>query len=194
MQQIVLFHSVLGLRQGVLDAADRLRGAGHDVRVVDQYDGRVFDAYPEASSFAEGIGYPELMGRALAAVEDLADGFIVAGFSNGGGMAEYVATQREVSGVVMLSGTLPLDMIGQDSWPTRVPAQIHYAIGDPFRDQDFIGRLSASIRDAGAHLETYDYPGTGHLFTDKSLPEEYEPDNAALLWRRVLAFCAEPAS
>lgn len=39
---IALFHSVLGVRTGVLDAAARLRAAGHDVQVVDQYDGRVF--------------------------------------------------------------------------------------------------------------------------------------------------------
>ena len=101
MASIALFHSVLGVRQGVLDAAGRLRAAGHDVRVVDQYGGRVFDHYEEASAFAESIGYPVLMQRASDAVQDLPDGFVVAGFSNGGGMSEYVATQRPVAGVLM---------------------------------------------------------------------------------------------
>jgi dienelactone hydrolase len=31
MTTVALFHSVLGLRQGVLDAADRLREDGRDV-------------------------------------------------------------------------------------------------------------------------------------------------------------------
>lgn len=62
--------------------------------VVDQYGGRVFDDYEEADEFAQAIGYPTLMGLAAEAVAALSDGFIAAGFSNGGGMAEFVATKR----------------------------------------------------------------------------------------------------
>ena len=40
MADIALFHSALGVRPGVLDAADRLCPEGHVV--VDQYDDRVF--------------------------------------------------------------------------------------------------------------------------------------------------------
>ncbi len=82
MTHVALFHSVLGVRPGILDAAERLREAGHHVQVVDQYDGRVFDDYDEAIAFAEAIGYDELMRRAAAAVETLPDGFVAAGFSN----------------------------------------------------------------------------------------------------------------
>ena len=52
MTSIALFHSVLGARPGVNAAADLLRSHGHTVRVVDQYDGRVFDDYTEADKFA----------------------------------------------------------------------------------------------------------------------------------------------
>lgn len=34
--------------------------------------------------------------------------------------------------------------------------------------------------------------GAGHLFTDPSLPDEYDEQAAALLWQRVLAFCRAP--
>jgi dienelactone hydrolase len=188
MTTIALFHSVLGLRPGIDDAAARLRDAGHDVLVVDQYDGRVFDDYEEASAFAEGIGYPALMRRALDAVAGLDDGFIAAGFSNGGGMSEHVALHRRVSGVLMLSGTLPLEMLGGSAWPAGVPAQIHYMLEDPLRHQEWTDAVVGAIRKAGAPLEVYDYPGRGHLFTDPSLPGEYDPEAAALLWERVLAF------
>jgi dienelactone hydrolase len=43
MAEVVLFHSVLGLRLGVIAAADRLRVAGHTVHTPDLYDGEVFD-------------------------------------------------------------------------------------------------------------------------------------------------------
>ncbi len=103
-------------------------------------------------------------------------------------MAEYVATQRRVSGVLMLSGALALEMLGVDAWPAGVPAQIHYTTGDPRRRQESIDAVTASVRAAGAALKVFDYPGDGHLFTDPSLEGEYQPDEAGLLWERVLAF------
>ncbi len=188
MTSIALFHSVLGVRAGIRDAAAVLSAAGHDVRIVDQYDGRVFDDYPEAGEFAESIGYPNLMQAAVDAVSDLADGFVVAGFSNGGGMAEFVATHRRVAGVLMLSGALALDRMGADHWPVGVPAQIHYTLEDPFRNQAGIDSVIASVRSAGAAIEMFDYRGAGHLFTDTTMAAEYDAAATELLWSRVLAF------
>ena len=190
MTDIALFHSVLGVRPGVLEAADRLRAEGHEVVVVDQYGGRVFDDYDEASEFAQSIGYPTLMGLAEEAVQGVPDGFIAAGFSNGAGMAEFVATKQPVRGVLMLSGALNLTVIGADAWPAGVPAQIHYTTQDPFRNQAGIDAAAAQVHAAGASIEIFDYPGAGHLFTDPSLPTEYDPAAADLLWSRVLPFCA----
>ena len=193
MTTIALFHSVLGIRPGIVNAAERLRAAGHEVHVVDQYGGRVFDDYAEAGTFAESIGYPTLMQAAADAVRDLPEDLLVAGFSNGGGMAEFVATQRPVSGVLMLSGALPLEMMGVDAWPAGVPAQIHYATDDPRRIQAWVDAVVADVRRAGASVELFDYPGTGHLFTDPSLPDEYDQQATQLLWSRVESFCAAPS-
>ena len=41
---------------------------------------------------------------------------------------------------------------------------------------------------AGGTLELFDYPGDGHLFTDPTLPKEYDPEATELLWSRVLPF------
>jgi dienelactone hydrolase len=190
MTQIALFHSALGIRPGITDAAARLEAEGHEVEVVDLYGGgRVFDDYGEASAFVEEVGFPELMRRAAAGCERLDDGFVAMGFSNGAGMAEHVALHRSVGGVVIASGALPLEMLGATGWPTGVPAQIHAAVGDPFRDQAWIDAVAAAVRKV-APLDLHDdYPGTGHLFTDASLPAEYDADAAALFWDRVLAFC-----
>jgi hypothetical protein len=89
-----LFHSVLGARQGVLDAAERLRQDGHDVLVVDLYDSRTFDDYPPAMDFAwKEVGQKVLLERAVEAVADLPDGFMPAGFWLGCVLAVHVATQ-----------------------------------------------------------------------------------------------------
>jgi dienelactone hydrolase len=190
MTSIALFHSVLGVRPGITAAADRLRAAGHEVLVVDQYDGLVFDDYAQGGAHVEQLGFPALMGAAVAGVQDLPDGFVAAGFSNGAGMAEFVATQRRCAGLLLFSGALPLSMLDAPAWPERMPVQVHYTEADPFRHQEWIDSVIDDARRAGAAVEVYDYPGTGHLFTDPSLPGEYDEEAAELLWQRALEFCA----
>lgn len=194
MTAIALFHSALGVRPGVRDTADRLRAAGHEVLVVDQYDGRVFDSQAEAAAHVESVGFPALMACALDAVTDLDDGFAVAGFSNGAGMATYVATQRRVSAAVLMSGALPLAMLGVHEWSASVPVQLHYGATDPMRHEEWITDFTHSVRSSGAPLELHlDYPCGGHLFTDPSLPEEYDAACADALHERMLTFLAVDA-
>ena len=190
MTTVALFPSVLGIRAGVLDAAERLRRDGHEVLVVDLYEGRTFDDYEPAMAFAEEeLGHAELMRRAREAVADLPDGFVSAGFSLGCVMAVHIATQRAVSGVLMIAGAIPASALGADArWPAGVPAQTHSTLDDPWREQDMIDQAVLDVQAAGGTLEVFDYPGTGHLFTDPSLPAEYDPVGTELLWSRVLPF------
>ena len=194
MTKIALFHSVLGVRPGVLAAADAFRSAGHEVLVVDQYDGRVFDNYEEASGFAESTGYPALMQLAVDAVAGWTRPFVTAGFSNGGGMSEFVAASRGgaaggVIGSVQFSGAMPLEMLGFSGWPESTPVQLHYATEDPFRNEEWVQQFIARVTESGSSLETYlDYPIAGHLFTDASLPDEYDKPSADLAMARALAF------
>ncbi|MGH2381878.1 MAG: hypothetical protein ACRDG7_11750 [Candidatus Limnocylindria bacterium] len=98
MTTVALFHSVLGVRPGIDQAAELLRSHGHEIRVVDQYDGTVFDDYDLAGAYVEKVGFPVLMARAVEMTADLPDGFIAIGFSNGGGMAEFVAASGGACG------------------------------------------------------------------------------------------------
>lgn len=191
MSTVVLFHSALGVRPGIHDAAARLREAGHDVHVIDQYDGRSFSDYESAQTYVESVGFPTLMHSALDATASLPDGFVVAGFSNGAGMAEYVALHRRVSGVVLLSGALPLPFLDASSWPSDVPVQLHSSAADPFRNQEWVDGFVAAVRDSGAHVEFHDHPDGGHLFTDASRPQEYDAEATELLWKQVMAFVGE---
>ena len=194
MARIAVFHSALGVRPGVHDAAARLRAAGHDVLVVDQYDGRVFDDYAAAGAYVEQVGFPDLMARAEAAVAGLPDGFVVLGWSNGAGMAEYVATRRRVAGAVLVSGALPLELLGASAWPGEVPVQLHGTDGDPFAQREWEAALVSAVEAAGAQLERWTHPGSGHLFTDASLPDEYDPAATEEFWARVLGFVGAVAA
>ena len=188
MASIALFHSVLGVRPGVLDAAERLRAAGHEVLVVDQYGGRVFDDYEVAGAYVDRVGFPALMQAAVDAVAGLPDGFVVVGFSNGAGMAEYVATQRACRGALLVAGALPLAVLGVDAWPAGVPVQVHHAESDPKHSPEWLAAFVADVRRAEAPVEVFGYPGSGHLFTDTSLPGEYDAEATELLWRRASTF------
>ncbi len=89
-------------------------------------------------------------------------------------------------GVISFAG---LEMLGVDDWPAGVPVQIHYALDDQQRRQEWADALVESANAAGAPVDMFDYRGSGHLFTDASLPKEYDPASAELLWERVVTFC-----
>lgn len=190
MAEIILFHSVLGLRPGVTDAAERLRGAGHVVHTPDFYGGKVFDDYPSAFAFVESIGgIPELAALTQAAVADLPAELVFAGFSNGGVSAELLAATRPgARAAVLLHAATPLADLGASEWPADVPVQVHYAADDPFRNQERIDAFAAAVRESGAGYDFFEYPVSGHLITDASLPDEYHRESAEMLFARVLAF------
>ncbi|HEX4701119.1 MAG TPA: dienelactone hydrolase family protein [Pseudonocardiaceae bacterium] len=197
MSELVLFHSVLGVRPAVLSWAERLRSAGHVVHVPDLYGGPVFDSYEEANEFVQAFGsYPELLRRTAAAVEDLRPDLVYAGFSNGAGGAAYLVTARRgARGALLMHGVLPLAVIEQvtgepAAWPASVPAQVHYARDDKFRQESSVQSFIGELHSAGATVEYFEYPGDGHLFADSSLPDEFDEDAAELMWGRTLEFLA----
>lgn len=187
--EIVLFHSVLGLRPGVLQWAERLRAAGHKVHTPDLYDGQVFDDFEAGLREMEARGGIEaLIERSYAAVAELPADMVYAGFSNGGGSAELLALTRQGAlGAILMHAALPVEAFGADSWPTSVPIQVHYAEQDPFRDQQAIEALEGVARSAGAHCEVWDYPGSGHLFADPDMPD-FNARSAELMFQRTLDF------
>ena len=186
--EIVLFHSVLGPRPGVHAWAERLRAAGHRVHVPDLYGGPVFDDLEAGMRHVESIGgIPTLVARSQEAVAALPTDLVYAGFSNGAASAELLAATRPgARAAILMHGALPLEAFGAEAWPAAVPVQVHSMIGDPLRDQGQLDAFAASVRAAGAPLEQYDYPGTGHLFADPDHPD-HDAGAAELMLARVLA-------
>jgi dienelactone hydrolase len=189
MAEIYLFHSALGLRPGVVEAAERLRRAGHYVHAPDLYDGDIFDDLEEGVRKRDELGIPEIIRRAVAASERATENAIYAGFSLGAGCAEFLAATRLARGAVLMSGAAPLSWIGIEEWPAHVPVQIHSMEDDPWINADAIQAVARAVRATGEAAEVYTYPGGRHLFADPGLPD-YEPNAAGLMWQRVLTFIA----
>ena len=69
MTEIVLFHHVQGLTDGVRSFADQLRQAGHTVHTPDLFDGQTFATLEEGMAFARETGFGALGERGVAAGE-----------------------------------------------------------------------------------------------------------------------------
>jgi dienelactone hydrolase len=185
MTEVVLYHHVQGLTEGVRSFGDELRRAGHTMHTPDMFEGRTFTTIEEGMAFAGEAGFGTLAGRGVAAAEGVSPDVVYAGFSFGVMPAQQLAQTRPgARGAVLMSGCLPVSEFG-DAWPEGVPVQVHGKEGDPFFEED-LEAARALVESAGG-AELFRYPGEEHLFADSSLPA-YDPAATKLLIERVLAF------
>ncbi|HEY1347594.1 MAG TPA: dienelactone hydrolase family protein [Streptosporangiaceae bacterium] len=191
MAEVILFHHVQGLTDGVRAFAEELRAGGHTVHTPDLFDGERPATIDGGIAFVQSAGDEVLAGRADRAVAGLPEGLVYAGFSFGGGTAQRLAQTRPgARGALLYESCLPISgewAVGP--WPDGVPVQIHGMDKDPFfaleGDIDAARELVATV---GPELaELFVYPGDRHLFTDSSLPS-YDPDAAALVVQRSRQF------
>jgi dienelactone hydrolase len=187
MAHVVLFHHAQGLRSDVLEWADSLRAAGHEVDAPDLYAGRTFDLLEDGIAHRDEVGLPALMERAAAFLEDNPENVVYAGFSMGASTAHYFGVTRPGAlAIVLMHGTAPAASLGGAGWPSQVPGQVHRKAVDRLMDESGPIAAEESARSAGAPFEDFTYPGEGHLFADPDGPD-YDGDAADLMLERELA-------
>jgi dienelactone hydrolase len=185
MSEIVLYHHVQGLTDGVGSFADDLRQAGHVVHTPDLFDGRCFETIEEGMAFARETGFGVLHERGVAAADGIDQDAVYAGVSFGVMIAQQLAqTRAGARGALFLSGCLPVSEFGE-AWPDGVPVQVHGKNADPFFTEDL--EAARALVESAERAELFLYEGEEHLFADSSLPA-YDGSAAALLTERVLAF------
>ena len=187
MAEVVLFHHVQGLTDGVRAFADQLRAGGHTVHTPDLFDGERPATVQEGLALAQKIGDGVLDERADRFVADLPAGLVYAGVSFGVATAQRLAQTRPgARGALLYEACLPITgewAIGP--WPDRVPVQVHGMDQAPFFALE--GDIDAArelVETVGPELaELFVYSGDRHLFTDSSLPS-YDADATALALQR----------
>jgi len=186
MANVVLFHHIQGLTDGVRSFPDELRRAGHTVHVPDLMEGRTFDSIDEGGAYAQETGFGTIMQRGVEAAEPLGSA-VYAGFSMGVMPAQRLAqTRADAKGAVLFHACVPLGEFG-NTWPSGVPVQIHGMDNDPFfAGEGDVDAARDLVKSADA-AELFLYPGGAHLFADPSL-DSYDADAARLLTNRVLTF------
>ena len=185
MTDVVLYHHVQGLTEGVQSFAEELRQAGHTVHTPDLFDSHTFDTIEDGMAFAREAGFGVLGERGVAAAEGIGPETVYAGFSFGVMIAQQLAQTRPgARGALLMYSCLPVSEFG-DAWPESVPVQVHGKEADPFFAEDI--EAAQALVDSTDRAELFLYPGEEHLFADSSLPA-YDADAAELLTGRVLAF------
>ena len=187
MAEVVLFHHVQGLTDGVRAFAEELRTGGHTVHTPDLFEGTRPESIDDGMAYSEKVGDEVLKARVDAAVVDLPDGLVFAGFSSGAADAQRLAQTRPgARGALLYESCMPIT--GEwafGPWPDGVPVQIHGNEKDPFFGEG--GDLEAArelVGTVGPDLsELFLYPGDKHLFTDSSLPS-YDAEATALVVER----------
>ena len=191
MAEVVLYHHVQGLTDGVRAFADDLRAAGHTVHTPDLFDGERPATIDDGMAYVRSIGDDVLGKRADQAVADLPADLVYAGFSFGEATAQrFAQTRPGARGALLYEACIPITgdwAFGP--WPDGVPVQIHGMDKDPFFGLE--GDIDAArelVETVGPGLaELFVYPGDTHLFTDSSLPS-YDADAAALVLQRSHEF------
>ncbi len=191
MAEVVLFHHVQGLTDGVRAFADRLRAGGHTVHTQDLFDGERAASVEDGIALVGRIGEETIDARVNEIVAGLPQGLVYGGFSFGGASAQRLAQTRPgARGALMYESFVSLTAewaIGP--WPDGLAVQVHGMDKDPYfaleGDLDAARELAGMI---GPKLaEVYTYHGDRHLFTDSSLPS-YDADATALVLSRSLEF------
>ncbi|MGI8701736.1 MAG: dienelactone hydrolase family protein [Nocardioidaceae bacterium] len=190
MAEVLLFHHVQGLTEGMVAFADELRGAGHTVHTPDLYGGRLFTTIDEGMAYADAAEAGSLSAIADAAAGELPTELVYAGFSSGVMEAQRLAQTRPgARGALLFESCVPVTgdwAFGP--WPDGVPVQIHGMDHDPFfADGGDIDAARELVETVGPSAELFVYPGDQHLFADSSLPS-YDPKATVLLTERVLDF------
>jgi dienelactone hydrolase len=187
MAEVLLYHHVQGLTDGVQSFAEGLREAGHVVHTPDLFGGRTFESIEDGFGFAREAGLDTVRAHGLREADAFGPELVYGGFSFGVTIAQQLAQTRSgARGALLMYSCIPVTEFGE-GWPEGVPVQIHGKEGDEFFDEDL--PAARELADTVTGAELFVYPGDQHLFADSSL-DAYDPAAAALLMERVKAFLA----
>lgn len=187
MADVVLFHHVKGLTDGVRAFADQLRAGRHTVHAPDLFDGERPPTVEDGMAHVRSLGSKVLQQRIDRAMAGQPAELVYAGFSWGAGTAQQLAQTRPgARGALLYEACMPITgewAVGP--WPAGVLVQVHGMDRDPFFGLE--GDLDAArelVQTVGSPLaELFVYAGDRHLFTDSSLPS-YDAEATALVVQR----------
>lgn len=192
---ILVIHENRGLNPHIRDVVRRAAKAGYVAFGPDALyplggypgnddDGRALQAERSREAmYADFVAGAEFLQGHAAVNGKVA----VTGFCFGGAIANQLAVDHAwLSASVPYYGGWPAD---EAAARLKVPLQIHLASDDPRVNEGWVS-YEAALKAAGKAYEVHWYEGTQHGFHNDTTPR-FQPEAAALAWRRTLDFFAK---
>lgn len=173
-----------------MEAADRMRRAGHTVVTPDLYMGFAASSTEEGLELMSTIGWDPICRRARAALELLPETAVLAGHSMGAGVVSSTWPDRVLSsGIILLHGLAEIPQNARRG----IPVTVHVADQDPFAPSDEVAKWTMRAEKAGVAAHVFTYTNVRHFYTDETL-SDYDPAATEQTWERVLTFLNTVAS
>ena len=194
---VVVIQEWWGLSDQIKGVAERLAKAGYRALVPDLYRGKSTLDAKEAEHLMRGLNFGDAAGQDVrGAVQHLkASGSAkvgVTGFCMGGALTVLAAVNvPEADAHVPWYGFPPLEYV--DASKIKAPLLGHYATEDQFFPVDKLDELEQKLRAAGVKFAFHRYAAK-HAFANEDAnarnlpPLQYNPQAAALAWKRTLEF------
>jgi len=197
---VVVIQEWWGLNDQIKGVADKMAAAGYRALVPDLYRGKVALEANEAQHLMTGLNFGDAAGQDVrGAVQYLkGSGSVkagVTGFCMGGALTVLSAVNvPEADACVIWYGFPPLEYV--DASKIRAPLMGHWASYDEAFPIGKVDELEAKLRAANVSFEFHRY-NAKHAFANETADSKnlvmlkYDPDAAALAWRRTMEFFAK---
>jgi len=194
---LVIIQEWWGLNDQIRGVADRFAAAGYVSLVPDLYRGKSTVEAAEAEHLMTNLNFADAAGQdvrgAVRYLKQRGTKVGVTGFCMGGALTLLAAVHvPEADAAVVWYGFPPLEYI--DASAIKAPLLGHFAIDDVPFPIATVDKLEDKLRAANVAFEFHRYKAM-HAFANETqvgtnrLPiTEYNPDAAALAWRRTVSF------
>ena len=194
---LVVLQEWWGVNDQIRGVADRFAAAGYVALVPDLYRGKSTVEAAEAEHLMTNLNFADAAGQdvrgAVRYLKQRGTKVGVTGFCMGGALTLLAAVHvPEADAAVVWYGFPPLEYI--DASAIKAPLLGHFAIDDVPFPIATVDKLEDKLRVANVVFEFHRYKAM-HAFANETqvgtnrLPiTEYNPDAAALAWRRTVSF------
>jgi carboxymethylenebutenolidase len=197
---VVVIQEWWGVNDQIKGVADKLAAAGYRALVPDLYRGKVALEANEAQHLMTGLNFGDAAGQDVRGAVQYLKGSGsaragVTGFCMGGALTVLSAVHvPEADACVIWYGFPPLEYV--DASKIKAPLLGHWATDDEAFPIGKVDELEEKLRAANVGFEFHRY-NAKHAFANETADSKnlamlkYDPNAAALAWRRTMDFFAK---
>ena len=197
---VVVIQEWWGLNEQIKGVADKMAAAGYRALVPDLYRGKVALEANEAQHLMTGLDFGDAAGQDVRGAVQYLKGSGsakagVTGFCMGGALTVLSAVNvPEADACVIWYGFPPLEYV--DASKIKAALMGHWATEDEAFPIGKVDELEAKLRAANVGFEFHRY-NAKHAFANETADSKnlamlkYDPNAAALAWRRTMDFFAK---